>query len=50
MMETINEQLQSHFYNHPEIIQLLEKNKKAVAEVEISPFAAAQLLLKTYFK
>jgi LAO/AO transport system kinase len=50
MMETINEQLQSHFYNHPEIIQLLEKNKMAVVNDELSPFAAAQLLLKKYFE
>ena len=50
MMETINEQLKLNFYNHPEIMQLLESNKKAVANNEISPFAAAQLLLKKYFK
>ena len=50
MMETINEQLKSNFYNHPEIIKELEKNKKAVQNDEISPFAAAQILLKKYFK
>ena len=50
MMETINEQLQSNFYNDFEINTLLEENKKAVANDEISPFAAAQLLLKKYFK
>ena len=50
MMETINEQLQSNFYNDLEIEKLLEENKKAVANGEISPFAAAQLLLKKYFK
>ena len=50
MMETINEQLQSNFYNDLEIEKLLEENKKAVANDEISPFAAAQLLLKKYFK
>lgn len=50
MMETINEQIQSNFYNHPEIIKLLEKNKKAVQNDRISPFAAAQILLKKYFK
>jgi LAO/AO transport system kinase len=50
MMETINEQLKSNFYNHPEIIKLLEKNKKAVANNEISPFAAAQNLLEKYKK
>ncbi len=49
MMETINEHLKSNFYNHPEIIQLLEKNKKAVQNDEISPFAAAQILLDNYF-
>ncbi len=50
MMETINEQLKSNFYNHPEIIKLLEVNKKAVQNDEISPFAAAQILLEKYFK
>jgi len=50
MMETINEQLNSNFYNHPEIIKELKANKKAVANNEISPFAAAQLLLEKYFR
>ncbi|MGG7034590.1 MAG: methylmalonyl Co-A mutase-associated GTPase MeaB [Flavobacterium sp.] len=50
MLETINEQLTTHFYNHPEIKTLLEENKKAVQDNEISPFVAAQLLLKKYFK
>ena len=50
MMETINEQLKNHFYNQPNIIQLLDTTKKAVQNNEISPFAAAQLLLKKYFK
>lgn len=49
MMETINEQLKNHFYNHPNIIQLLEENKKAVLNNEISPFAAAMHLLEKYF-
>ena len=49
MMETINEQLKTHFYNHPEIMTLLEQNKKAVQNNEVSPFAAAQLLLNQYF-
>lgn len=50
MMETINEQLKNNFYNHPEISHLLETNKKAVQNNEISPFAAAMNLLKNYFK
>ncbi|MFV5684478.1 methylmalonyl Co-A mutase-associated GTPase MeaB [Flavobacterium sp. GB2R13] len=50
MLETINEQLKLNFYNHPEIHQLLDSTKKAVSTDEISPFAAAQLLLETYFK
>lgn len=49
MMETINEQLTLNFYNQPEIISKLEQSKKAVQNDEISPFAAAQLLLKLYF-
>lgn len=49
MMETINEQLKSNFYNHPEITKLLEENKKMVQDGIISPFVAAQSLLKTFF-
>ena len=49
MLETINEQLKNRFYNHPEIIALLEQNKKAVQNNELSPFAAAQMLLERYF-
>lgn len=50
MLETINEQLQQDFYNHPEIVPLLEESKKAVAHGKVSPFVAAQDLLKQYFK
>ena len=50
MIETIDEQLKSNFYNHPEIVKELEANKKATANDEISPFAAAQLLLEKYFR
>lgn len=50
MLETINEQLKTNFYNHPEIQKLVEENKKAVQNDEISPFAAAQILLEKYFK
>ncbi len=50
MMETINEQLKNHFYNHPEIITLLEQNKLDVASNKKSPFSAALELLSKYFK
>jgi len=50
MMETINEQLKNSFYNNADIQKLLEENKKAVQNDEMSPFAAAQLLLGKYFK
>lgn len=49
LMETINEQIKLHFYNHPEIQKTLDSTKKAVQNGEVSPFAAAQLLLKKYF-
>ena len=48
MLETINEQLKTNFYNHPEIQNLLDSTKKAVQNDEISPFAAAQILLEKY--
>ena len=50
MMETINEQLKNNFYNHPEIITELDKNKKAVQNNEISPFTAASVLLELFKK
>ncbi|GAA3775290.1 methylmalonyl Co-A mutase-associated GTPase MeaB [Flavobacterium ginsengiterrae] len=50
MMETIDEQLKSNFYNQPEIIAQLKQIKKAVQNNEISPFAAAQFLLDEYKK
>ncbi len=50
MLETINERLKNDFFNHPEIATLLEENKKAVQNNEISPFAAASILLEHYFK
>ncbi|WP_394760036.1 methylmalonyl Co-A mutase-associated GTPase MeaB [Flavobacterium sp.] len=50
MLETINEQLKTNFYNHAEICKLVEENKKAVQNDEISPFAAAKFLLEKYFK
>lgn len=50
MLETINEQLKSNFYNNPEIVKLLEENKLAVASNKKSPFLAALELLSSYFK
>lgn len=50
MLETINEQLKSRFYNHPEIEKLLEETKNAVHKNKISPFVAAQMLLERYFQ
>lgn len=49
LLETINDKLKTHFYNHKEVQQLLTANKKAVLESEISPFAAATILLEKYF-
>lgn len=49
MLETINDQLKSNFYNHPQINLLLEEQKKAVQNNEISPFSAAMKLLSAYF-
>jgi LAO/AO transport system kinase len=50
LLETINEQLKSNFYNNPTIQTALNKIKKAVQNDEISPFVAAQLILENYFK
>ena len=50
MMEAIQEEVLMHFYNAPAIAEAIEQNKKAVQKNKISPFAAAQLVIKTYFK
>lgn len=50
MMETIDQQLKNHFYNQPNMVQLLDSTKKAVQNNTISPFVAAQILLDSYFK
>lgn len=50
LLETINEQLKTNFYNNPKIQKLLDATKKAVQNNEISPFAAAQLVLEKYLK
>lgn len=50
LLETINEHLKQHFYNQAEINNLLEINKLAVQNNEISPFVAAKMVLDKYFK
>ena len=50
MMESIVEELKLKFFQDPDVISSLEEHKKAVAHDEISPFAAAQEILKKYFK
>lgn len=50
LTETINEQLKTSFYTREDIAALLEQNKKAVQNNEISPFAAASFLLAQYFR
>lgn len=50
LLETIDDQLKQNFFNHPGIQELIEETKKAVQNNESSPFAAAQILLETYFK
>jgi LAO/AO transport system kinase len=50
MIETIDEHLKNDFYNDPTVISMLEVTKKAVQNNETSPFAAAHLLLHTYYE
>ena len=50
MMETIEEQLKNDFYHDSSIKKLLLENKKAVQNNELSPFAAATILLEHYFR
>ena len=49
MYESINEQLRNRFYQNDKIQALLEFKEKQVLNKEISPFAAAQFLLNTYY-
>jgi len=49
MIETIEEQLRTRFYNDKAIQKILDAQKLAVQNNEISPFAAAQMLLEKYF-
>lgn len=49
MMETIQEEVLMHFYNTPKVAESIAENKKAVQKNKLSPFAAAQLVLKSYF-
>lgn len=49
LTETINEQLKAGFYNREDIAPLIEQYKKAVQNNELSPFAAATILLDKYF-
>lgn len=48
MLETINEQLRLDFYSDPKIAKSLEESKTLVLENKISPFTAAQLLLRKF--
>lgn len=48
MLETINEQLKSQFYQHPNVATHLEQIKHKVAQHEISPFVGAITLLDLY--
>ncbi|MDE5902083.1 MAG: methylmalonyl Co-A mutase-associated GTPase MeaB, partial [Muribaculaceae bacterium] len=49
MIETINEQLRSHFYNTPEVAALLEQKEIRVLNSEQSSFMAAKDVLDFYF-
>ena len=50
MMETIDEQLRSHFYQVPEVRALLEQKELRVLNNEQSSFTAARDVLNLYFE
>ena len=50
MMETIDEQLRSHFYQVPEVKALLEQKEIRVLNNEQSSFTAARDVLDCYFR
>ncbi len=50
MYESINEQLKSNFYNHPQVVEALQRNEQLVLSNSITSFAAAKNVLDGYFK
>ncbi|MDR0413188.1 MAG: methylmalonyl Co-A mutase-associated GTPase MeaB [Dysgonamonadaceae bacterium] len=50
MYESIDEQLKNHFYQSPEIGQLLKIKERQVLHSEVSSFVAAKQMLDMYFR
>lgn len=50
MLETINDKLKSHFFNNPEIAEMLAEKENLVLNSRQSPFTAAGDILNFYFK
>ena len=50
MLETINDKLKSHFFNNPEIAEMLADKESLVLNSQQSPFTAAGEILDFYFK
>ncbi|MBE0651939.1 MAG: methylmalonyl Co-A mutase-associated GTPase MeaB [Bacteroidales bacterium] len=48
--ETIHTGITEHFFNHPEINQLMESLKHQILEKKISPYEASEQLLSHYLK
>ena len=48
LVQTINEQLKSRFYDHPEMKKLLQEKLEEIERNETSPFAAAIFLLQEF--
>ncbi len=46
LLQTIEEQLKSNFYNHPKVRTALDSQIEAVQQHKITPFAAARYLLE----
>ncbi|MDE7025486.1 MAG: methylmalonyl Co-A mutase-associated GTPase MeaB [Paramuribaculum sp.] len=49
MLETIDEQLRSHFYQNPDIAAMLAEKEQLVLSNRLSSFIAARDVLQTYF-
>lgn len=48
LIESLNESLQIEFYEHPEIVKRLSKYRSEVSSGNISPFKAAEELIKIF--
>ena len=50
MLETINQTLTDHFYQHPEVVRMMSQVEQQLAQSRSTSYQAASQLLEAYFK